>query len=64
MARHDVHSMPGKDEGYVLDVQAELLLHLHTCVVVPLLLEGTAPPAISKLNPVFEIEGRPDVMMT
>ena len=40
MARHDVHPMPGKGHGYVLDVQAELLLHLGTRVVVPLLPEG------------------------
>ncbi len=64
MARHDVHIMPGRDEGYVLDVQAELLSYLETRVVVPLLPKGTAPPAISELNPVFEIEGRPYVMMT
>ena len=48
----------------VLDVQAELLLHPNTRVVVPLLPEATAPPAVGGLRSVFEIEGRPYVMMT
>ena len=64
MARHDVHPMPGQGDGYVLDVQAELLSHLGTRVVVPLLPEETAPPPISELNPVFEIKGKRHVMVT
>ena len=64
MARHDVHPMPGKGNGYVLDVQAELLSHLNTRVVVPLLPEDTAPPPISELNPVFEVKGKRHVMVT
>ena len=42
MARLDVHPMPGKGDGYLLDVQAELLAHLVTRVVVPLLPEDKA----------------------
>ena len=64
MPRHDVHPMPGGSDGYVLDVQAELLSHLGTRVVVPLLPEDTAPPPISELNPVFEIAGKRHVMVT
>lgn len=64
MARFDVHPMPGKGNGYVLDVQAELLTHLATRVVVPLLPEDAAPPPISALNPVFEVKGKRHVMMT
>ena len=64
MARHDVHPMPGKGDGYVLDVQAELLSHLDTRVVVPLLPEDTAPPPISELNPVVEVKGKRHVMVT
>ena len=64
MARLDVHPMPGKGDGYVLDVQAELLAHLATRVVVPLLPEDAAPPPISELNPVFEVKGRRHVMVT
>ena len=65
MARLDVHTMPGKArEGYVLDVQAELLSHLATRTVVPLLLEDSAPKPISELNPVFETRGKRYVMVT
>ena len=65
MARLDVHPMPGKGrDGYVLDVQADLLSHLTTRTVVPLLPEGTAPKPISELNPVFEIGGERHVMVT
>lgn len=65
MPRLDVHPMPGKDrEGYVLDVQADLLSHLATRTVVPLLPEHPVPKPISGLNPVFEIEGHRCVMVT
>lgn len=65
MARLDVHPMPGLGRaGYVLDVQADLLSHLATRVVVPLLPEGSAPKPISELNPVFEIGSERHVMVT
>lgn len=48
----------------MLDVQADLLAHLATRVVVPLLPEDAAPPPISDLNPVFEVKGRRHVMVT
>lgn len=58
MARLDVHPMPGKGPGYVIDVQADLLSRLATRAVVPLLPEELAPPAIGDLNPIFEIRGK------
>lgn len=65
MARLDVHPMPGKGrDGYVVDVQADLLSHLATRTVVPLLPEDRAPKPISDLNPVFEIRGKRHVMVT
>ena len=64
MARLDVHPMPGKGKGYVLDVQADLLSHLSTRTVVPLLPETAAPRPISELNPVFEIGGERHVLVT
>lgn len=65
MARLDVHPMPGKGrDGYVLDVQADLLSHLSTRTVVPLLPEAVAPQPISQLNPIFEIHGKRHVMVT
>ena len=62
MARFDVHAYSSGD-GYLLDVQADLLDHLNTRVVVPLLAKATAPKPASRLNPVFEIEGAPFVMV-
>jgi toxin CcdB len=64
MARLDVHRMPGKGQGYILDVQADLLSHLSTRVVVPLLPEGSAPKPISELNPIFEILGARHILVT
>lgn len=65
MSRLDVHPLPGKgQDGYVLDVQADLLSHLATRTVVPLLREDGAPKPISDLNPIFEIRGERHVMVT
>ncbi|WP_428375343.1 CcdB family protein [Lichenicoccus sp.] len=64
MARLDIHPMPGGGAGYVVNVQADLLTHLSTRVVVPLLPEATSSSPISELNPVFEIEGGRYVLVT
>ena len=65
MARLGVYSMPGRGgRRFVLDVQADLLDHLGTRTVVPLLPEADAPPPIRDLNPVFEIDGARYVMVT
>ena len=64
MSRLDVHPMPANGPGYVLDVQADLLAHLATRTVVPLVPEELAPKPISELNPVFEISLRPHVLLT
>lgn len=64
MARHDVHPMPGGGAGYVLDVQADLLDHLATRTVVPLLPEAAAPKPLRDLNPVFDIADGRYVMLT
>ena len=62
MAR-ELYHLPGVD-GYVLNVQADLLVSFATTMVVPLLpLEGMSRP-MARLNPVFEIAGRSFVMMT
>jgi toxin CcdB len=63
MPRLDVHPMPGEGAGYVVDVQADLLSHLSTRTVVPLLPEGVAPKPISELNPTFEIRGKRHVLL-
>ena len=64
MARLDVHQMPGKADGYIVDVQADLLSHLSTRVVVPLLPEESGPRPISELNPIFEILGKRYIFVT
>lgn len=65
MARLDVYPMPGGGrDGYVVDVQADLLSHLATRILVPLLSEDKAPRPITELNPVFEILGKRYVMVT
>lgn len=63
MARFGVYKNP-EGEGYLLDLQANLLDHFATRVVAPLLpLEAISKPA-GTLNPVFEIDGKAVVMVT
>jgi toxin CcdB len=65
MARLDVYAMPGRGGvGYVVDVQAELLSALATRTVVPLLPLANTPAPIKELNPVFDIDAGPHVMLT
>jgi len=66
MPRLDVHriTLAGSREGYVVDVQADLLSHLATRTVVPLLPETAASPPIADLNPIVEIDGIRHVMVT
>ena len=65
MGRFDVYPMPGRGgNGYVLDVQADLLQDLDTRAVVPLLPPQVAPKPAGGLNPTFEIDGRPHLMLT
>lgn len=63
MARFAVYANR-QGSGYLLDVQANLLDHLTTCVVVPLLPAHAAPKPAKVLNPIFELEGQPCVMVT
>ena len=65
MARFHAYRNPDRD-GWLLDVQADLLSHLSTRVVVPLLPEDApdAPKPARDLNLVVEIEGRRYVVMT
>ncbi|MHC0054718.1 CcdB family protein [Actibacterium sp. D379-3] len=63
MAKYDVYAFD-KGDGLLLDVQAGLLDHLNTRVVVPLLPRHLAPDPASRLNPVFEIDGTAYVMVT
>jgi toxin CcdB len=63
MARYDVYRN-SEIPGYLLDVQADLLSHLNTRVVVPLLFVSDSPIPAKTLNPVFEVEGQQVSMVT
>lgn len=64
MARFDVHR--SRATGTLLiDVQAEVLRHLDTRIMTPLLASDAAlPPGLPRLNPRFEIDDEPYVMAT
>lgn len=63
MPRFAVYANP-EGHGYLLDVQANLLSHLNTRMVVPLLPASQAPIPAQTLNPVFDIDGAAHVMVT
>lgn len=50
--------------GFLLDVQADLMSHFNTRMVVPLLPLDVAPRPATTLNPVFDIQGQPHSMVT
>ncbi len=54
---------PGGD-GYLLDVQSDLLGKLNVRTVVPLLPQGSAPIAATRLKPVFLIDCDTHVMLS
>lgn len=62
MARFDVHRNP-EGVGYVVNCQSDLFSDYKVRVVVPLLPPSVAPKIVRRLNPVFEIEGDPVVMV-
>ena len=63
MARFDVFPNP-TDDGYLLDVQTDLLGGLNTRIVVPMMSVNKAPKAAKRLNPVIDINGQAHVMVT
>lgn len=63
MARFDVYRM-ATAQGFLLDVQTDLLNGLSTRVVVPLLPLTNAPLPAQRLNPVFDIENLEVLMAT
>ena len=68
MGQFDVHLNPNAGTlqaiPYLLDVQADLLDTLATCVVVPLILTEEMGLAAKYLNPQFKIKGVTVVMST
>lgn len=63
MARFDIFENDGSD-GYLLDVQSDLLIGLNTRVVVPLLPRSKAPTPAQRLNPVFLVSDTEVIMVT
>lgn len=63
MSKYDVFPNPSGD-GFLLDVQTDLLSDLNTRVVVPLIPMARAPKPATRLNPTFEIDGETVVMVT
>jgi toxin CcdB len=63
MARYDFYQNAASD-GYLLDVQSDLLEYLDTSVVVPLLPPNIAPLPARRLNPIFRIDGKDHIMVT
>jgi toxin CcdB len=63
VARFDVYRNPAGD-GYLLDLQSDLVSGLNTRVVAPLLPLVDAPRPADRLNPVFDIADSQFVMAT
>jgi toxin CcdB len=61
MAQFDVHQL---GNGLVLDCQSDLLRHITSRLVVPLVPQSGAPTPAPRLNPVFQIDGVQYVMVT
>ncbi len=65
MARFDVYQYNSPSVPLVVDVQANLLSDLNTCVVIPLIPEESASKeALPKLKPIIEIDGKNYIFMT
>ena len=63
MARFQLFDNPD-GEGYLLDVQSDLLDVVRTRVVVPLVSAERVPRAVPRLHPVFRVQGDELVMAT
>jgi len=63
MAQCDVWRL-ADGSGLVIECQADLLAHMDSRFVAPLVPVDIAPPAVRGLNPVIEIEGAGHVMLT
>jgi len=63
MARFQVYRTTD-GRGWLMDVQSDLMTHLNTRVVVPLMRPEAAPKPATRLNPVFMIGAARVVMVT
>lgn len=63
MARLDVHKLKGTKQ-LVIDCQTDLLDHISSRFVVPLVPADSLPLAAKQLNPIFAVNDVPHVMLT
>ena len=63
MAQFDLYQNPG-GQGFLLDVQADIIETIKTRVVVPLLPPQRTLVQTPRLNPIFEVEGVRYVMVS
>lgn len=65
MARFDVYSYPGKSVDLVLDIQANLLSGLNTCIVIPLVRTTLVKEEfLTQLKPAIQIHNENYLLMT
>jgi toxin CcdB len=65
MARFDVYKYNSTSVPLVLDVQADLLKDLKTCVVIPLVPEAKAKEeALPRLKPLITVKEQTYILMT
>lgn len=63
MSRFDLYKISG-GEGYLLDLQTDLLDLQTTRIVAPVMPQSTAEKTIKSMHPVVEINGEPHVVVT
>lgn len=63
MPQFDVHRL-ANGQGLVLDCQSDLLDHIDSRFIVPLLPRAASPVPSTRLNPVFAVNGEDHVMLT
>jgi len=57
MARFHIHKLKGRD-GFIMDLQADLLDSIETRVVAPLVPVAQIGPVFVKLSPRVEVDGQ------
>jgi toxin CcdB len=60
MAQYDLYV---NGDGYLLEVQSELLDQLDTRIVVPLICASDAPKPMRRLNPIVVVNGKNHVLV-
>jgi len=61
MSKYDVYET---SDGYLVDVQADILSQLNLRVVIPLMTPDKAPAPARRLNPSFQINNQEFILVT